>query len=211
MKKEDKARIIEELTAVVKDYPHFYLVDTTGMNAEATSALRRKCFSENIKLVVVKNTLFQKALEKQDTDFSPLFDTLKGTTAVMFTDTANKPAKMLKDIKGGVPSLKAAFAEEGFYVGADYTLDLGQGLGVFDGGVNRALIAVVNHVRDLETHRDDTQHHKPDQQKLPALYEAAPGNGQRAHDKHYACQRHHQAEHPRRDDGEQIFFRVQYA
>ena len=119
MKKEDKARIIEELTAVVKNYPHFYLVDTAGMNAEATSALRRKCFSENIKLVVVKNTLFQKALEKQDIDFSPLFDTLKGTTAVMFTDTANKPAKMLKDIKGGVPSLKAAFAEEGFYVGAD--------------------------------------------------------------------------------------------
>jgi len=119
MKKEDKARIIEELTGIVKNYPHFYLVDTTGMNAETTSAFRRKCFNEGVKLVVVKNTLFQKALEKQDMDFSPLFDTLKGTTAVMFTDTANKPAKMLKDIKGGIPGLKAAYAEEGFYVGAE--------------------------------------------------------------------------------------------
>jgi len=119
MKKEDKARIIEELTAIVKNYPHFYLVDTAGMNAEATSVLRRKCFGDGIKLIVVKNTLLQKALEKQDVDFSPLFGTLKGTTAVMFTETANKPAKLLKDVKGGVPSLKAAYAEEGFYVGAD--------------------------------------------------------------------------------------------
>lgn len=119
MKKEDKARIIEELTATVKHYPHFYLVDTTGLNAEATSALRRRCSKDGIKLLVVKNTLLCKALQNQDIDFSPLFGTLKGTTAVMFTEVANVPAKLLKDVKGGIPCLKAAYAEEGFYVGAE--------------------------------------------------------------------------------------------
>mgnify|MGYP000376397904 CR=1 FL=1 len=44
---------------------------------------------------------------------------LKGTTSVMFCETANAPAKLLKEYKEGVPALKAAYAEEGFYVGAD--------------------------------------------------------------------------------------------
>ena len=71
-------------------------------------------------MVVVKNTLLHKAFEASDIDFSELYGSLKGTTAVMFTNTANVPAKLLKEYaKDGVPSLKAAYAEEGFYVGAD--------------------------------------------------------------------------------------------
>ena len=71
-------------------------------------------------MVVVKNTLLHKAFEASDIDFSELYGSLKGTTAVMFTNTANVPAKLLKEYaKEGVPSLKAAYAEEGFYVGAD--------------------------------------------------------------------------------------------
>ena len=90
------------------------------MNAEKTSDLRRKCFKSEIKMVLVKNTLLHKAFEASDIDFSELYGSLKGTTAVMFTNTANVPAKLLKEYaKEGVPSLKAAYAEEGFYVGAD--------------------------------------------------------------------------------------------
>lgn len=120
MRKENKAIIIDELSAKLKEYPHFYLVDVTGMNAEATSALRRKCFESNIKMVVVKNTLLHKAFEAAETDYSPLYDCLKGTTAVFFAEVANAPAKLIKDVsKNGIPGLKAAYAEEGFYVGAD--------------------------------------------------------------------------------------------
>ena len=90
------------------------------MNAADTSALRRECFKADIKLMVVKNTLLHKALESLEGDFSPLYGSMKGTTAVMFTNTANAPAKLLKDkAKNGVPGLKAAYAEEGFYVGAE--------------------------------------------------------------------------------------------
>ncbi len=120
MKKEDKAIIIDQLGEQIKQYAHFYLVDVTGMNAEATSALRRKCFGSDIKMVVVKNTLLHKAFEASDVDYTPLYDCLKGTTAVFFCDTANVPAKLIKETgKDGIPALKGAYAEEGFYVGAD--------------------------------------------------------------------------------------------
>jgi len=120
MKKEVKDTIIVELGQKLKEYPHFYLVDVKGLNAAATSALRRKCFKSEIKMVVVKNTLLHKAFEASDVDYEPLYSALKGVTAVMFTQTANLPAKLLKEYKKeGIPALKAAYAEECAYVGAD--------------------------------------------------------------------------------------------
>lgn len=120
MKKEDKGLVIEHILEVLNTYPHFYLVDTTAMNAETTSKLRRKCFDKEIKMLVVKNTLLHKALEMKEGDYTPLYGSLKGTTAVLFSNVANAPAKLLKEYdKEGIPALKAAYAEEGFYIGAD--------------------------------------------------------------------------------------------
>ena len=113
MKKEVKDTIIAELGQKLKDYPHFYLVDLNGLNAEATSNLRRKCFKSEIKMIVVKNTLLREAFQASDVDFEPMYGALKGTTAVMFSHVANVPAKLLKEYtKEGVPALKAAYAEE---------------------------------------------------------------------------------------------------
>ena len=120
MKKEVKDTIITELGEKLKQYPHFYLVDVTGMNAEDTSNLRRKCFKSEIKMVVVKNTLLHKAFEASEVDYEGLYSALTGNTAVLFSDVANKPAKLLKDYsKQGIPALKAAYAEESIFVGAD--------------------------------------------------------------------------------------------
>lgn len=120
MRKEDKSTIIEQIAATVKEYNHFYLIDITAMDAAATSVLRRECFKSDIKLMLVKNTLLHKALEGLEEDYSPLYGCLKGTTAVMFCNTANLPAKLIKaNAKDGIPGLKAAYAEESFYVGAD--------------------------------------------------------------------------------------------
>jgi len=120
MRKEVKDTIIHELGEKLKQYPHFYLVDVSGLNAEDTAALRRKCFKQEIKMVVVKNTLLHKALEASDIDFEPIYSALKGSTAVLFTQVANVPAKLLKEYtKVGIPALKAAYAEESIFVGAD--------------------------------------------------------------------------------------------
>ena len=127
MKKEVKDTIIVELGEKLKEYAHFYLVDLTGLNAEQTSDLRRKCFKNDIKLLVVKNKLLHKAFEAAEVDFTPLYDCLKGNTAMMFCQTANVPAKLLKeykDKKQEIPALKGAFAEESFFVGADKLAEL---------------------------------------------------------------------------------------
>lgn len=122
MKKEVKDTIMHQLVDLLKQYPHFYLVDLTGLNAADTSELRRKCFKSDIKLLVVKNKILHKAMLLSEVDYEPLFATLKGNTALMFCNTANEPAKLLKEYvkaKKETPALKAAYAEESFFVGAD--------------------------------------------------------------------------------------------
>ena len=124
MKKEVKDTIINELGEMLKQYPHFYVVDVTGLNAEDTSNLRRKAFEKQIKMVVVKNKLLIKAFDAAEKDYSELYTSLKGNTALMFCDTANVPAKLLKEYKEGTPALKAAYAEESIFVGAEKLSEL---------------------------------------------------------------------------------------
>jgi len=123
MKKEDKSKVIEQLQSTLAAYPHVYLADIGGLNAAETGELRRTCYKENIKLVVVKNTLLQKAMENSDVDYSELFGILKGETSILLSETGNAPAKLIKDFskknKKGKPVLKAAYVEESFYIGAD--------------------------------------------------------------------------------------------
>ena len=122
MKKEDKALVIENIAKTISEYNGFYLVETAGLDAEKTSALRRACFKADVKLLVVKNTLLHKALETLEGDYSELYPTLKGSTSIMCTNVGNAPAKLLKDFvqKGDtLPALKAAYVEETVYVGAD--------------------------------------------------------------------------------------------
>ena len=122
MRKEDKIAIIAQLGELLKQYPHFYLVDVEGMNAASTSSLRRRCFESGLKMVVVKNTLMVKALEAAEQDFDELKPLMVGTTALLLAETANAPAKLIKELNGKKqekPAFKAAYAEGAIYVGAD--------------------------------------------------------------------------------------------
>lgn len=119
MKKEDKNRIIDDLIQKIVEYRHFYITDIGSLNAEDTSVLRRKCFEKNIELMVVKNTLFEKALERSEGSYDELYPALKENTAVMFCATPNVPAKLIKEFrkKKDKPVFKAAFVEESVYFG----------------------------------------------------------------------------------------------
>jgi len=121
MRKEDKSSIIEQIAATVGQYTNFYLTDIATLNAEKTSKLRKECNKQEIKLVVVKNALFRKALEKVEGNFSELNVALKGNTAIMFSNAANAPAKLIKEFAKGtdIPKLKAAYVQESFYIGAE--------------------------------------------------------------------------------------------
>ena len=124
MKKEDKTLAIEKIARTLNEYGCFYLVETASLDAEKTSALRRACFKDGIKLMVVKNTLLHKALEQMEGDFSELYSTLEGPTSLMCANVGNAPAKLIKEFTKkekdlALPRLKAAYVEETVYVGAD--------------------------------------------------------------------------------------------
>jgi len=119
MRREEKNAIISELEEKLNQYSHFYLTDISELNAADTSLLRRRCFEKEIQLVVVKNTMLRKALEKFDGTFDELYGSLTKSTSVMFCDTGSNPAKLIKDFRrvNEKPILKAAYVEESIYVG----------------------------------------------------------------------------------------------
>ena len=125
MKKEDKSAIIKQLETTLGEYAHFYLADFGGLNAAKTTDLRRTCFKQDIKLVVVKNTLLRKALDNSSVDFSELYGSLVGETSVLLSNVGNAPAIIIQDFSKASKSkvkkdiLKAAYVEESFYIGAN--------------------------------------------------------------------------------------------
>ena len=121
MTREEKSKVIEDLTAQLGDNTNIYLTDISGLDAGTTSNLRRACFKSGIKLAVVKNTLLSKAMDASDKDFAELPGVLKGNTAIMLSETGNAPAKVIKEFrkKSEKPLLKGAFIEEAIYVGDD--------------------------------------------------------------------------------------------
>jgi len=120
MTKEDKVLVIQDIKGMLQDAKVVYVANLEGMNAAATSDFRRQAFKQNITMKVVKNTLLQKAMEQIDgVDYSEMFPSFKGNTALMISETANAPAKLIQGFrkKATIPALKSAYLQETFYVG----------------------------------------------------------------------------------------------
>lgn len=115
-----KDEVIAELIGEIKATNVLYLTDASALTAEATSNLRRACHTNGIRMRVVKNTLLRKAMERiEDKDYSALFPTLAGQTAVLFAEKGNAPAKMIQDFrkKNPKPLLKSAWIDEAVFIG----------------------------------------------------------------------------------------------
>ena len=123
MKKEEKAQIIETISAQLKQYPNFYITDIAGLNAGQTSKLRRECFNQGIILNVVKNTLFAHVLkEVENEDMKSLSETLVGNTAIMYTEVPSAPGKLIKKLQRegfSKPVVKGAFVQDCVFIGED--------------------------------------------------------------------------------------------
>jgi len=119
--KEDKNRIVAELSETLKQYEVVYVADILGLTAEQTSTFRRQCFKRNIKLQMVKNTLLKKVLENSEKDFSELIPVLKGSSAVMLSDAPKAPAALIQEFrkKTKLPLLKGAFLMDMTVIGDD--------------------------------------------------------------------------------------------
>jgi len=125
MKKQQKNQLIESLAQQISASNYLYVTDISNLNSVNTSKLRRLCFKREVQLIVAKNTLLIKAMEKSGRDYSELFPVLKGSTSIMLADVNSLPAKLIKEFRATSPKpiLKGAFVEESFYIG-DNQLDI---------------------------------------------------------------------------------------
>lgn len=168
MTKDQKVVAIQEIKDLLQGAKVVYVADLDGLNAAKSSDFRRQAFKNNIKVKVVKNTLLQKALEQIDgVDFSEMFETFKGNSAVLISETANAPAKLIKDFrkKEEKPALKSAFVQETFYVG-DNNLEtlaniksreemIGEIIGLLQSPIRNVLSALQNKPETVEAKAEE--------------------------------------------------------
>ncbi len=168
MTKDQKVVAIQEIKDLLQDAKVVYVADLDGLNAAKSSDFRRQAFKQNIKVKVVKNTLLQKAMEQiEGVDYSEMFETFKGNSALMIAETANAPAKLIKDFrkKEEKPALKSAFVQETFYVG-DNNLDalvsiksreemIGEIIGLLQSPIQRVVSALQNKSESTEANVEE--------------------------------------------------------
>lgn len=122
MTKEEKTRVIAELSETLKKSPNIYVANTGGLTVAQINDLRRACFTAGVELRVVKNTLLRKALDNAEGNYAEIYPTLKELSAVFFVSEDIKgPAKVIKDFrtksKLDKPQLKSAYVDSSVFVG----------------------------------------------------------------------------------------------
>ena len=122
MHKEDKERLVSELTERLKSSQTLIVADYRGLTNAEIDALRGKLLEEGARFSVVKNTLTRRAAEAAGAD--ALLALLDGPTAIAFLESGGDPAavaKALADtakttrvlaIKGGLLEGRPMSAEE---------------------------------------------------------------------------------------------------
>src|SRR5690606_36687356 len=152
-----------------------------------SSDFRRQAFKNNISVKVVKNTLLQKAMESMEVDFSEMFTTFKGNSALMVAETANAPAKLIKDFrkKEATAALKSAYVQETVYVG-DENLEnlanikskeemLGEIIGLLQSPIQRLVSALQNKAEGADAAAEETPADEAPAAEAAAAPEAAEG------------------------------------
>lgn len=157
MNKTEKTQVIEQLVEKLNANNKIYLADCSTLTVEKVNAFRKQCFDKKVSVTVIKNTLLKKAIERaNDSKLAELIPALKGETALIFTDTSNAPAKIIKEFRKGntKPALKAAYVEEMIFIG-DSQLDalvglksknelIGDVIGLLQSPIRRVLGALEN-------------------------------------------------------------------
>jgi len=168
MTKDQKVVAIQEIKDLLQDAKVVYVADLDGFNAAKSSEFRRQAFKQNIKVKVVKNTLLQKAMEQiEGVDYSEMFQTFKGNSALMISETANGPAKLIQGFrkKEEKPALKSAFVQETFYVGDENLSALaniksreemiGEIIGLLQSPIQRVVSALQNKSETVEAKAEE--------------------------------------------------------
>lgn len=124
MTREEKKAIVEDLKVRLSNADYFYIADSSELDVAAVNDLRAQAFEKGVELKVVKNTLIKKALEQiEDAErYESMYEALKGPSTIMFTETSNAPAKVVKEFRKDheKPMLKAAYIDTDVFIGDEH-------------------------------------------------------------------------------------------
>ena len=104
MLKADKERIVEELTARLKDTPTLFVADYRGLSVSEIDDLRTKLIEHGAKFTVVKNTLTKRAAEAAGAD--ALLAMLDGPTAIAFIEADGDMVAVAKALSDSAKTTK---------------------------------------------------------------------------------------------------------
>jgi len=112
MKREDKARVIEDLAEKLRGSA-VVLVDYKGINVAQSTELRARSRESGVEFVVAKNTLAKRAADQAGVE--GLDEFLVGPTAIAFSEDPVVGAKLMAEFAGQVESfvLKGGLLEGG--------------------------------------------------------------------------------------------------
>lgn len=111
MNKTERQETVESLSAMLKDSPHVYVTDFSGMNVLRMTEFRRRLRAAGVSYVVVKNTLAQRALAANG--ITGLDEHLAGPTGLVLTKDPLAAAKVLGDFAKEFerPAVKAGLVD----------------------------------------------------------------------------------------------------
>ncbi len=123
MTREEKHKLVEELTVKLSQFPHFYITDASGMTVGQVNKLRKLCYHKGVEYTVFKNSLIKKALANLATDYTPFDEkVLKGFSGIMFSENGKTPAQLIKDFRKEVadkPKFKGASIDSSLFIGEE--------------------------------------------------------------------------------------------
>jgi large subunit ribosomal protein L10 len=122
MQKEDKQRVVAELTERLQATETLIVADYRGLTMPQVDALREELLKHGARFSVVKNTLTRRAAEAAGAD--ALLPLLEGPSAIAFVESDGDPAAVAKalaaaaretrvlEIRGGVMQARTITADD---------------------------------------------------------------------------------------------------
>ena len=121
MDREEKQRLVDELTAKLKETDTLIVTDYRGLTMPQIDALRGKLIENGAKLTVVKNTLTRRAAEAAGAD--ALLTLLEGPSAIAFIESDGDMVAVAKALADSAKDTKVLAIRGGLMQGKTISAD----------------------------------------------------------------------------------------
>jgi large subunit ribosomal protein L10 len=115
VKKDDKERLVAELTERLRTTETLLVADYRGLTMPQIDELRTKLLEHGARFAVVKNTLTRRAAEAAGTD--TLLALLEGPTAIAFLESGGDPVAVAKALVDAARQTRVLEVRGGLFEG----------------------------------------------------------------------------------------------